>query len=78
MSLNGASRAGSKSTTEESTASTVDESDTEGERPEAPTTPSMDAPVRTLQDKWRLLPHFLALRGLMKQHIGAWGGWRVQ
>lgn len=27
------------------------------------------APVNTLQHKWRLLPHFLAMRGLMKQHI---------
>jgi len=26
-------------------------------------------PIKTLQDKWRLLPHFLAMRGLMKQHI---------
>lgn len=28
-----------------------------------------DAPVGSLKDKWRLLPHFLRLRGLMKQHI---------
>jgi len=37
-----------------------------------PGTPAMamDAPVRALKDKWRLLPHFLAMRGLMKQHIG--------
>jgi len=26
-------------------------------------------PVGALQDKWRLLPHFLSMRGLMKQHI---------
>ena len=26
-------------------------------------------PVAALQDKWRLLPHFLSMRGLMKQHI---------
>lgn len=29
----------------------------------------LDAPVRSLKDKWRLLPHFLALRSLMRQHI---------
>ena len=29
----------------------------------------VDAPVRSLIDKWRLLPHFLQLRGLMSQHI---------
>ena len=28
-----------------------------------------DAPVGSLQDKWRLLPHFLEIRGLMRQHI---------
>ncbi len=28
-----------------------------------------NAPVGSLQNKWRLLPHFLAMRGLMKQHI---------
>lgn len=27
------------------------------------------SPVGSLQNKWRLLPHFLAMRGLMKQHI---------
>mmetsp|Transcript_38743 Transcript_38743/g.50119 ORF Transcript_38743/g.50119 Transcript_38743/m.50119 type:complete len:1149 (-) Transcript_38743:193-3639(-) len=31
--------------------------------------PALGDPVGTLQDKWRLLPHFLAMRGLMKQHI---------
>ena len=74
----GASRAGgSKQSTEES----VDEM--EGDEHEmnggdgygygsTPGTPAMamDAPVRALKDKWRLLPHFLAMRGLMKQHIG--------
>ena len=29
----------------------------------------LDAPVKSLKDKWRLLPHFLALRSLMRQHI---------
>ena len=29
----------------------------------------LDMPVGSLKDKWRLLPHFLKLRGLMKQHI---------
>lgn len=28
-----------------------------------------DAPVGSLKDKWRLLPHFLQLRSLMRQHI---------
>jgi DNA-directed RNA polymerase III subunit RPC2 len=30
---------------------------------------SLSEPVGNLRDKWRLLPHFLAMRGLMKQHI---------
>lgn len=29
----------------------------------------IDAPVKNLKDKWRLLPYFLELRGLMGQHI---------
>ena len=70
----GASRAGgSKQSTEESVDSmeTVHDHDDDGERESsAPGTPAMDAPVRALKDKWRLLPHFLAMRGLMKQHIG--------
>ena len=28
-----------------------------------------DAPVGSLRDKWRLLPHFLRLRSLLRQHI---------
>lgn len=28
-----------------------------------------DAPVGSLKHKWRLLPHFLNIRGLMRQHI---------
>lgn len=28
-----------------------------------------DAPVGSLKDKWRLLPHFLKLRSLMRQHV---------
>jgi DNA-directed RNA polymerase III subunit RPC2 len=28
-----------------------------------------DCPVGSLKDKWRLLPHFLQLRSLMRQHI---------
>jgi DNA-directed RNA polymerase III subunit RPC2 len=28
-----------------------------------------DAPVGSLKDKWRLVPHFLKLRSLMRQHI---------
>eukprot|EP00547_Thalassionema_nitzschioides_P011137 CAMPEP_0194263772 /NCGR_PEP_ID=MMETSP0158-20130606/47234_1 /TAXON_ID=33649 /ORGANISM="Thalassionema nitzschioides, Strain L26-B" /LENGTH=1251 /DNA_ID=CAMNT_0039003981 /DNA_START=34 /DNA_END=3789 /DNA_ORIENTATION=- len=31
--------------------------------------PPMDAPIKSLKDKWRMLPHFLALRGLLRQHI---------
>lgn len=26
-------------------------------------------PVKEVKDKWKLLPHFLKLRGLMRQHI---------
>ena len=26
-------------------------------------------PVGTVEEKWKLLPHFLRMRGLMKQHI---------
>ena len=75
----GASRAGgSKQSTEES----VDEMEGDehemnggdgygyGSTPGTPMAMAMDAPVRALKDKWRLLPHFLAMRGLMKQHIG--------
>ncbi|KAL3762320.1 hypothetical protein ACHAW5_006320, partial [Stephanodiscus triporus] len=29
----------------------------------------LDAPIGSLRDKWRVLPHFLRLRGLMRQHI---------
>ena len=28
-----------------------------------------DAPIGSLKDKWRLLPHFIKLRSLMRQHI---------
>ena len=28
-----------------------------------------DAPVGSLKEKWRLLPHFLEIRGLMRQHV---------
>jgi hypothetical protein len=28
-----------------------------------------DAPIGSLRDKWRLLPHFLSIRGLMRQHM---------
>lgn len=30
---------------------------------------ALDAPVNSLQQKWRLLPHFLNLRSLLRQHI---------
>ena len=26
-------------------------------------------PVGSVEEKWKLLPHFLRMRGLMKQHI---------
>ena len=29
----------------------------------------LDAPIGSLREKWKVLPHFLKLRGLMKQHI---------
>lgn len=28
-----------------------------------------DAPIGSLKDKWRMLPHFLQLRGVLRQHI---------
>jgi DNA-directed RNA polymerase III subunit RPC2 len=31
-----------------------------------------DAPVGSLKDKWRLLPHFLRLRSLLRQHIDSY------
>uniref|UniRef100_A0A6U4JF41 DNA-directed RNA polymerase subunit beta n=1 Tax=Phaeomonas parva TaxID=124430 RepID=A0A6U4JF41_9STRA len=31
--------------------------------------PPLDAPVKEVREKWRLLPHFLKLRGLITQHI---------
>jgi len=40
---------------------------------DSPTTSTpIDAPIKSLKDKWRLLPHFLHLRGLMKQHISSY------
>jgi DNA-directed RNA polymerase III subunit RPC2 len=63
---------------------TIDEIDSQGlmpqesagRQPDLPThhdygstkTPD-DAPVGALKDKWRLLPHFLKLRSLLRQHI---------
>lgn len=29
----------------------------------------LDAPIGSLKDKWRVLPHFLQVRSLMRQHI---------
>jgi DNA-directed RNA polymerase III subunit RPC2 len=29
----------------------------------------LDAPIGALKDKWRVLPHFLQVRSLMRQHI---------
>jgi DNA-directed RNA polymerase III subunit RPC2 len=31
--------------------------------------PSLAAPVKEVKNKWKLLPHFLKVRGLVKQHI---------
>jgi len=31
-----------------------------------------DAPVGSVRDKWRLLPHFLSLRSLLRQHIASY------
>ena len=41
---------------------------TDGHEYGASRTP-LDAPIGSLRDKWRVLPYFLKLRGLMKQHI---------
>jgi DNA-directed RNA polymerase III subunit RPC2 len=30
---------------------------------------TLDAPVKTLEEKWKLLPAFLKARGLVRQHI---------
>lgn len=29
-------------------------------------------PIKTVEEKWKLLPHFLRLRGLMRQHIDSY------
>ena len=29
----------------------------------------LSKPVGTVEEKWKLLPHFLRMRGLMRQHI---------
>jgi len=33
---------------------------------------AIDAPISSLRDKYRLLPHFVSLRGLMSQHIASY------
>jgi len=33
---------------------------------------TLDAPIGTLKDKWRIIPHFLALRSLLRQHIDSY------
>ncbi len=43
-------------------------SSSDGQEYGASRTP-LDAPIGSLREKWRVLPHFLKLRGLMKQHI---------
>ena len=29
----------------------------------------LNKPIKQVEEKWKLLPHFLRMRGLMKQHI---------
>jgi len=29
-------------------------------------------PIKSVEEKWKLLPHFLRLRGLMRQHIDSY------
>lgn len=36
----------------------------EGESPQ-----DLARPVKSVEEKWKLLPHFLRMRGLMRQHI---------
>ena len=55
----------------QSTMDDIEEGDatkTDGREYGASITP-LDAPIGSLREKWRVLPHFLKLRGLMKQHI---------
>lgn len=54
-------------TSSRSAATTTDVT-TDGHEYGASRTP-LDAPIGSLREKWRVLPHFLKLRGLMKQHI---------
>ena len=35
----------------------------------ATTTEELSAPISRLEDKWKLIPAFLRVRGLVKQHI---------
>lgn len=32
----------------------------------------LDAPIGSLRDKWRVLPHFMKVRSLMRQHIDSY------
>eukprot|EP00956_Cyclotella_meneghiniana_P004820 scaffold5975_cov64-Cyclotella_meneghiniana.AAC.8 len=50
---------------------TTDENNIDGREYGASRTP-LDAPIGSLRDKWRVLPHFLQLRGLMRQHIDSY------
>jgi DNA-directed RNA polymerase III subunit RPC2 len=34
--------------------------------------PSLEAPIDTVADKWKLLPAFLKVRGLVKQHLDSY------
>lgn len=30
---------------------------------------NLSKPIKSIEEKWKLLPHFLQIRGLMRQHI---------
>jgi hypothetical protein len=46
-----------------------DEVDPEAGREYGSCRSPLDAPIGSLKDKWRVLPHFLQVRSLMRQHI---------
>jgi hypothetical protein len=47
----------------------MDEVDPEAGREYGSSRTTLDAPIGSLKDKWRVLPHFLQVRSLMRQHI---------
>jgi len=38
-------------------------------RREKETMDELSKPIKSVEEKWKLLPHFLRMRGLMRQHI---------